>query len=92
MVLKMDNSSAVDIANGWSVGGRMRHVDVHDYFLRELKDHGLLVIKHIAGEKNNVDIFTNNVMSAVFDRHVPKYVGTDEYVSNRSSSGETVGN
>ena len=91
MVLKMDNSGAVDIANSWSVGGRMRHVDVHNYFLQELKDQGLLVIKHIAGERKNADIFTKNVTS-LFDRHVPLYVGTDKYVSDRSSSGEAVGN
>jgi len=40
MVLKMDNSGAVDIANSWSVGGRTHHVDVHNDFLRELKDQG----------------------------------------------------
>jgi hypothetical protein len=39
-----------------------------------------LVIKHIAGEKNDADIFTKNTTSAVFDRHVPMYVGLDEYV------------
>ena len=91
MILKMDNSGAVDIANSWSVGGRTRHVDVHNYFLQELKDQGLLVIRHIAGEQNDADIFMKNVMSAIFDRHVPLYVGTDEYVSARSSSGEAVG-
>ena len=53
MILEMDNSGAVDIANSWSVGGRTRHIDVHNYFLRELKDQGLLVIKHIVGEKND---------------------------------------
>jgi hypothetical protein len=60
----------------------MCHVDVRNYFLQELKDQGLLVIKHIAGEKNDTDIFTKNMTLAVFDRHVPMYVGTDEYVSN----------
>jgi hypothetical protein len=91
MILKMDNTGAVDIANSWSVGGRTRHVDVRNYFLRELKDQGLLVIKHIAGDKNDADIFTKNVTSAIFNRHVPLYVGTDEYVSAQSSSGEAVG-
>ncbi len=91
MVLEMDNSGAVDIANSWSVGGRTRHVDVRNYFLRELKDQGLLVIRHIAGESNDVDIFTKNVTSAIFDRHMPLYVGPDEYVSSRGSSGEAVG-
>ena len=80
MVLEMDNSGAVDIANSWSVGGRTHHFDVRNYFLHELKDKGLLVIKHIAGEQNDADIFTKNVTSAIFDRHVPLYVGNDEYV------------
>ena len=38
MVLEMDNKGAVDLANNWSVGGRTRHMDVRNYFLRELKD------------------------------------------------------
>ena len=50
MVLEMDNSGAVDIANSWSVGGRTRFVDVRNYFLCKLKDQGLFVIKHIAGD------------------------------------------
>ena len=90
MLLEMDNSGAVDIANSWSVGGRTRHVDVRNYFLRELKDQGLLVIKHIAGEENDADIFTKNVTSAMFNKHVPLYVGTDEYLNARSLSGEAV--
>ena len=40
MILEVDNSGAVDIANSWSVGGRTRHVDVQNYFLCKLKDKG----------------------------------------------------
>ena len=75
MVLEMDNSGAVDIANSWSVGGRMHHVDVRNYFLCKLKDQGLLVIRHIVGESNDADIFTKNVTLAIFDRLVPLHVG-----------------
>jgi hypothetical protein len=42
------------------------------------------VIKHIAGDKNDAKIFTKNVTSAIFNKHVPLYVGTDKYVSARS--------
>ena len=49
-----------------------------------------MVIRHISGESNDADIFTKNVTSAIFDRHVPLYVGEDEYVSHRGSSGEAV--
>ncbi len=91
MVLKMDNSGALDIANSWSVGGRTRHIDIPKNFSHKLKDQGLLVMKHIPGDSNNADIFTKNVTSAIFNKHVPLYVGTDKYVSAQSLSGEAVG-
>ena len=34
IILEMDNTGAVDIANNWSIGGRTRHVDVRQCFLR----------------------------------------------------------
>lgn len=87
MVLELDNKGAVDLANSWSVGGRTRHVDVRMYFLRELKDQGKIVIRHISGEDNDADIFTKNTDRAVFNKHVVKYVGTDEYVQVDGEEG-----
>ena len=80
MLLEMDNKGAVDLANNWSVGGRTRHVDVRNYFLRELKDQGILVIRHVSGEENDADIFTKNVTAAIHEKHIPLYVGVDEYM------------
>ena len=62
---------------------------MQNYFLQELKDQGLLVIKHIPGERNDTDIFTKNVTLAIFNSHVPLYMGSDEYLSqDQASSGE----
>jgi hypothetical protein len=52
------------------------------YFLRELKDEGLLVIRHISGDDNDADIFTKNTTTAVFNKHIVKFVGNDEYVQD----------
>ena len=79
MVLEMDNKGAVDLANNWSVGGRTRHVDVRNFYLREMKDEGLLLIRHVPGEDNDADIFTKNTAYATFNKHVKKFVGDDEY-------------
>ena len=81
MILEVDNSGAVDLANNWSVGGRMRHINVKNYFLHEVKDQGILVVKHIAGDSNDADIFTKNTTTGVFERNFPKFVGEDEYFS-----------
>ena len=60
----------------------MHHIDVCNYFLCTLKYQGLLIIKHIWGERNDADICTKNVTSAIFDRHVPLYMDKNKYVSN----------
>jgi hypothetical protein len=52
MTLWMDNKGAVDLATSWSVGGHTHHVDVRMHFLREMKDQGLLQMKHLPGDDN----------------------------------------
>eukprot|EP00956_Cyclotella_meneghiniana_P002520 scaffold2883_cov76-Cyclotella_meneghiniana.AAC.3 len=87
MVLEIDNKGAVDMANIWSVlGGRTRHMEVRMHFLHELKDQGLLIVKHIAGKDNEADIFTKNTPSSVFLKHIPKFVGCDEYMEGKDNT------
>ena len=80
MLLEMDNKGAVDLANNWSVGGQTRHVDVRNHFLRELKDEGLIMVKHISGDENEADIFTKNTAAPVFNMHICTFVGVDKYM------------
>ena len=80
MVLEMDNKGAVQLANNWSVGGRTWHVDVRNHFLRALKDLGIIEVRHVPGDESDVDIFTKNVVRAIFEKHIPKFVGKDEYM------------
>jgi hypothetical protein len=77
MTAEMDNSGARDLANSWSVGGRTRHVDVRMFFLRELKEEGLVVYIHIPGPENEADIFTKNVDAGTLHRHSTKLCEND---------------
>ena len=86
MLLEMDNKGAVLLANNWSVGGRTRHVDVRNHFLRDLKEKGLIVCRHVPGDDNGSDIFKKNVSTKTFKKHVPKFVGEDEYCDNVSGT------
>ena len=56
-------------------------MDVRNFFLHELKDEGRLMINHIPGDENDADIFTKNTAAWVFDKHMPKFVGNDEYLT-----------
>ena len=86
MILEMDNKAAEDLVNNWSIGGHTRHVDMRNFFLHELKDEGLLVIKHIPGKENDADIFMKNTTAQIFERHVPKNFGNEDYLKAQNYS------
>ena len=60
MLLYIDNQGTVDLANNWSVGGRTRHVDVKQNYLRELKEKGFIRVLHRSGTEITPDISTKN--------------------------------
>ncbi len=75
MLLKMDNTGAVDLANNWSVGGGTRHVDVQQFFLRELKETKIMDICWIKGSENDTDVFTKNLDGPAFEKCIKTLVG-----------------
>ena len=79
MILEMDNKGGVDWTNNWSVGGRTRHMDTKQMWLRELKAEGILICKWLKGEDNEADIETKNVEGPTFERHGLK-LASDEKI------------
>ena len=79
MILEIDSKGAVDLCNNWSVGGRTRRISVKQYFLRDLKEAGMLKIIHKAGVGMASDIFTKNTPKDIFERHGSKLYGEDKY-------------
>jgi hypothetical protein len=79
MILEIDNKGAKDLVNNWSVGGRLRHVEVKQFFLRELKEQGLIVVKWLASEDNTSDMLTKNLGGQDFVHHTMTVRGNDEY-------------
>ena len=41
----------------------------------------MLVTRHVPGVDNNADIFTKNTAAAIFEKHIRRFVGDDEYLS-----------
>jgi hypothetical protein len=87
MMLYVDNKGAKDLANNWSVGGRTRHVEVRQYFLRELKEQDVINCVWVAGSDMCSDLFTKNLPKATFEKHLKIYCGEDEYMEKVTSSG-----
>ena len=45
MVLRIDNSGAVDLANNWTAGRRTRHMESRMFFLCDRKEAGIITPK-----------------------------------------------
>jgi hypothetical protein len=80
MILIVDNKGAVDLVNNYSVGGRTRHVETRQYFLRQLKEEHIIKVIWTPGELNSSDLYTKNVARADFEKHTKAYVGDDKYM------------
>ena len=80
MLLEVDDQGAVYLVNNWSIGGcTIRHIDVRQCFLWELKEAGILIVKWIPGSENESDLFTKNLGGTLFETFTQVYVGEDEY-------------
>ena len=79
MILRIDNSGAVDLANNWAAGGRTRHIETRMFYLRDMKEAGIIKTVWLRGDKFPVDIFTKNLAGPAFQKCAKTFVGLDEY-------------
>ena len=86
MLREMDNKGVVDLANNWSVGGRTRHVDVRQCFLRELKESKIMDIHWVKGTENDTDVFTKNLDGPAFKKCIKTLVGYDAYMKSPATA------
>ena len=75
MIVDCDNKGAVDLANGWSIGGGTKHIDVRIMFLRQLKEQGTIQVQWCPTDQNESDIFTKNTPNKTFNRHIKTMCG-----------------
>ena len=78
MILQVDNKGAKDLANNWSVGDQTQHIDTRNYFLRELKEKGIVKKEWLFGKTNSSDLFTKNLDGPTFKHHTKTFCGTEE--------------
>ena len=88
MILKIDNSRAVDLANNLSAGGRTRHMETRMFFLRDMKEEGIIKTIWLKGDENPVDMFTKNLAGPAFQKCAKVFVGEDEYMEKKVAFSE----
>ena len=78
MILWLDNQGTVDITNRWATGGNTRHAATRAFFLRQLREEGLIKVNYLKRDDMGVDLFTKNLEQAPFLKHVAKYMDKPE--------------
>ena len=58
---KKGEAAGVDNKGNVDLGGRTGHMETREYYLRELKEKSILVVKWKAGAENSSDMFTKNL-------------------------------
>eukprot|EP00957_Ditylum_brightwellii_P132688 10117733-Ditylum_brightwellii.AAC.1 len=81
MILYVDNKGANDFGHNWSVGGRTRHIEVKQYFLRKLRKAGIIECRWKSGNKMRSDIFIKNCPGLLFEKHASKFVCLAVFIS-----------
>lgn len=68
MTLFCDNLSAINISKNPIQHSRTKHIDIHHHFVKELVEDKIVNLKHIAIEKQLVDIFFKALDATQFEK------------------------
>jgi hypothetical protein len=67
VLLKSDNTGAIDMARDPKFHSRTKHIDIRYHFIRELVEDEKIRLEHIPGEENPADIFTKPLTRIKFE-------------------------
>ena len=79
MLIECDNKGAVDLVNGYQVGAGTKHIDIGTFFVRDLKDEGVIEVKWIPTGINESDVCTKNTKESIYLEHIKHFVRNDDY-------------
>ena len=69
-----DNVGALFLAENAGTSQRTKHIDIRYHFIRDLIENGTIQINFIKTTENDADIYTKNVSSELFNKHIGKYM------------------
>ena len=74
MIVKVDNTGAIYLANNYTSGQRTKHIDIRVHYVREYIHDGIIKVEFVRTENNDADILTKNTTEEIFKTHSEKNV------------------
>ena len=69
-ILRIDNQSAIRLANKPSTHARSKHIDIKHHIIRERVQDGTVELEYIESKKNRADILTKALSSPLHLEHI----------------------
>ena len=70
----VDNVGAIFMSENVTSSSRTRHMDVRWWFVNQLIDQGLIIVKFVRTHLNISDLGTKNVSKEIYESHVNKLI------------------
>jgi hypothetical protein len=74
IIVRVDNVGAIFMSETASATARTKHIDTRYHFIREFVEDGVLKIVFVQTADNRADMFTKNVTSEIYEKHVGEFV------------------
>ena len=81
-----DNQSAISMAESLQFEGRLKHINIKYYFIREQVSNGKICLKYCPTEDILADLFTKGIRSEKFER-LRRLCGMCNQVSSEKECG-----
>ena len=69
MIIKVDNTGAIYLANNYTAGQRTKHIDIRVHYVREYIHEGIIRVEFVKSENNDAEILRKNTMEEIFRIH-----------------------
>ena len=78
MKVFVDNVGAIFLDKNKAVSDRTKHIDMRYHFVREFIEDGVVKVVFVRSEDNDADLFTKNVSSDIYEKHMSKLIWKKE--------------
>ena len=77
--VKVDNVGAIYMSQNQASSTRTRHMDTRWFYVNDLQDEGMIVVKFVRSEDNVSDVATKNVTAETMERHIDALTAGRDY-------------
>ena len=89
--VKVDNVGAIYMSQNQASSTRTRHMDTRWFYVNDLQDDGLIIVKFVRSEDNVSDVATKNVSADTMEKHIDTITAERNYWYSDNGEGRETG-